>query len=114
MQPHMADDDDDYKVGPGRPPLHTRFLKGQSGNPGGRSHKKLHALLAACSASPPSAPISAGPTNTPTPRSTGSRGPKASAAEISPPGAEFARRREDTARIGLLGRTAAEIASLSS
>ena len=42
----MADDQDDYKVGPGRPPLHTRFRKGQSGNPGGRSKKKLHALLA--------------------------------------------------------------------
>jgi len=42
----MADDYDDYKVGPGRPPLHTRFRKGQSGNPGGRSQKKLHALLA--------------------------------------------------------------------
>ena len=42
----MADDYDDYKVGPGRPPLHTRFQKGQSGNPGGRSKKKLHALLA--------------------------------------------------------------------
>jgi hypothetical protein len=55
----MADDDDDYKVGPGRPPLHTRFPKGQSGNSGGRSKKKLHALLAACSASPLSAPISA-------------------------------------------------------
>jgi hypothetical protein len=33
-------------VGTGRPPLHTRFRKGQSGNPGGRSQKKLHALLA--------------------------------------------------------------------
>ena len=33
-------------MGPGRPPLHTRFRKGQSGNPGGRSQKKLHALLA--------------------------------------------------------------------
>ena len=42
----MADDQNDYKVGPGRPPLHTRFRKGQSGNPGGRSQKKLHALLA--------------------------------------------------------------------
>jgi fructose-1-phosphate kinase PfkB-like protein len=42
----MADDYDDYKVGPGRPPLHTRFQKGQSGNPGGRSQEKLHALLA--------------------------------------------------------------------
>jgi hypothetical protein len=39
----MADDYDDYKLGPGRPPLHTRFRKGQSGNPGGRSKKKLHA-----------------------------------------------------------------------
>jgi Family of unknown function (DUF5681) len=44
--PHMADDQHDYKVGPGRPPLHARFRKGQSGNPGGRSKKKLHALLA--------------------------------------------------------------------
>jgi hypothetical protein len=41
----MADDQHDYKVGPGRPPLHTRFQKGQSGNPGGRSQRKLHALL---------------------------------------------------------------------
>ena len=30
---------DDYKVGKGRPPKHTRFKKGQSGNPSGR--KKL-------------------------------------------------------------------------
>src|SRR5216683_5143995 len=43
---HMAHDAHDYKVGPGRPPLHTRFEKGQSGNPGGRSKKKLSALLA--------------------------------------------------------------------
>jgi Family of unknown function (DUF5681) len=42
----MADDHDDYKMGPGRPPLHTRFRNGQSGNPGGRSQKKLNALLA--------------------------------------------------------------------
>ena len=42
----MADDQHDYNVGPGLPPLHTRFRKGQSGNPGGRSQKKLHALLA--------------------------------------------------------------------
>ncbi len=42
----MADDEHDYKVGPGRPPLHTRFKKGQSGNPGGRSKKQLSALLA--------------------------------------------------------------------
>src|SRR5215471_3765699 len=42
---HMAHDEDDYKVGPGQPPLHTRFRKGQSGNPGGRSKKQLSALL---------------------------------------------------------------------
>ena len=42
----MADSDSGYKVGPGRPPLHTRFQKGQSGNPGGRSTKSLSALLA--------------------------------------------------------------------
>lgn len=29
-------DDAGYQVGPGRPPLHTRFQKGQSGNPTGR------------------------------------------------------------------------------
>src|SRR6266446_9228630 len=45
----MADSESEsgYKVGPGRPPLHTRFKKGQSGNPGGRSTKSLPALLAA-------------------------------------------------------------------
>jgi hypothetical protein len=42
----MTDGESDYKVGPGRPPLHTRFKKGQSGNPGGRSPKSLPALLA--------------------------------------------------------------------
>jgi hypothetical protein len=43
----MAEDERDYQVGPGRPPLHTRFKKGRSGNPGGRSKKSLPALLAA-------------------------------------------------------------------
>ena len=43
----MPNNDSDYQVGPGRPPLHTRFKKGQSGNPGGRSAKILPALLAA-------------------------------------------------------------------
>ena len=42
----MADSESDYKVGPGRPPLHTRFKKGQSRNPSGRSAKNLPALLA--------------------------------------------------------------------
>ena len=42
----MAEDEHDYKVGPSRPPLHTRFKKGQSGNPGGRRKKQLPALLA--------------------------------------------------------------------
>jgi hypothetical protein len=42
----MPDRESDYKVGPGGPPLHTRFKKGQSGNPGGRSLKSLPALLA--------------------------------------------------------------------
>jgi hypothetical protein len=44
----MPDGESDYKVGPGRPPLHTRFKKGQSGNPGGgrRSAESLPALLA--------------------------------------------------------------------
>jgi hypothetical protein len=42
----MADSESGYQVGPGRPPLHTRFQKGQSGNPGGRRTKSLPALLA--------------------------------------------------------------------
>jgi hypothetical protein len=42
----MADTASGYEVGPGRPPLHTRFKRGQSGNPGGRSTKSLPALLA--------------------------------------------------------------------
>ena len=42
----MPDDAQEHKVGPGRPPLHTRFRKGQSGNPGGRSKKNLPALMA--------------------------------------------------------------------
>jgi uncharacterized protein DUF5681 len=43
----MPDNASDYQLGPGRPPLHTRFKKGRSGNPGGRSAKTLPALLAA-------------------------------------------------------------------
>jgi len=36
-RPPISDDDArDYKVGYKRPPLHTRFKKGQSGNPRGR------------------------------------------------------------------------------
>ena len=31
------DDKHDYEVGYGKPPRHTRFVKGQSGNPRGRS-----------------------------------------------------------------------------
>jgi hypothetical protein len=43
----MSDTEGDYKVGPGKPPLHTRFKKGQSGNPRGRQPKDLPALLVA-------------------------------------------------------------------
>ncbi|MGG7645471.1 DUF5681 domain-containing protein [Rhodovulum sp. YNF3179] len=32
----MSDGDDEYKIGYGRPPKHTRFRKGQSGNRKGR------------------------------------------------------------------------------
>src|SRR5215467_13210038 len=39
--------DGEYRVGRGRPPLHTRFKKGQSGNPRGPRSKNLPALLVA-------------------------------------------------------------------
>ncbi len=47
----MTEEPPDYAVGYKKPPLHTRFQKGQSGNPeGGRRHrrhrmKRLRALL---------------------------------------------------------------------
>lgn len=46
----MADDgnpDDDYEVGYGKPPKHTRFKPGRSGNPRGRpkKSKNVDALL---------------------------------------------------------------------
>src|ERR1700757_2349996 len=34
--PMPPDDERDYEVGYGKPPPHTRFVKGQSGNPRGR------------------------------------------------------------------------------
>jgi len=37
----------DYAVGRGKPPVHTRFKKGQSGNPRGPRPKNLPALLVA-------------------------------------------------------------------
>ena len=33
----MTEDRNDYEVGYGRPPLHSRFKPGQSGNPSGRT-----------------------------------------------------------------------------
>jgi hypothetical protein len=38
----MADDDKGYTVGYGKPPRHTRFPKGQSGNPKGRPKGSLN------------------------------------------------------------------------
>lgn len=35
----MFDNNDDYRVGYGRPPKHTQFKKGQSGNPRGRPRR---------------------------------------------------------------------------
>jgi hypothetical protein len=48
----MNEDEPEYRVGYKKPPLHSRFRKGQSGNPtGGRRHRphdgRLVALLAA-------------------------------------------------------------------
>jgi hypothetical protein len=36
----MSETDSGYKVGPGEPPLHSRFEKGQSGNLRGAGEKK--------------------------------------------------------------------------
>ena len=42
----MTETKRDYEVGRGKPPIHTRFNKGQSGNPRGPRPKNLPALLA--------------------------------------------------------------------
>jgi Family of unknown function (DUF5681)/DNA methylase len=46
-RPMPSDDEGDYEVGYGKPPLHSRFKKGQSGNPRGRppGAKNLSTLL---------------------------------------------------------------------
>jgi hypothetical protein len=41
----MSENKRDYEVGRGKPPVHTRFKKGQSGNPRGPCPKNLPALL---------------------------------------------------------------------
>jgi Family of unknown function (DUF5681) len=43
----MHGQEKDYPIGYGKPPVETRFQKGQSGNPGGRRRgtKSLPALL---------------------------------------------------------------------
>jgi hypothetical protein len=42
-----AEGEDEYRVGRGKPPLHSRFQKGRSGNPAGPRRKDLPALLLA-------------------------------------------------------------------
>jgi len=41
----MSQNQRDYEVGRGKPPVHSRFTKGQSGNPRGPRPKNLPALL---------------------------------------------------------------------
>jgi uncharacterized protein DUF5681 len=40
----MKTENDDYEVGYGKPPVATRFKKGQCGNPGGKPKKVAPAL----------------------------------------------------------------------
>ena len=40
----MSTKDDDYEVGRGKPPAEFRFMKGQSGNPGGRPKRERSKL----------------------------------------------------------------------
>jgi len=40
MKTTAANEEDDYDVGYGKPPKHSRFKKGQSGNPKGRPKKR--------------------------------------------------------------------------
>lgn len=42
----MASDEQSYKVGYGKPPRHTRWQKGQSGNPKGRRKGSRHIRFA--------------------------------------------------------------------
>jgi hypothetical protein len=39
----MSTPEDSYEVGKGRPPRHTRYRKGQSGNPSGRKKRRTFA-----------------------------------------------------------------------
>src|ERR1700738_614513 len=41
-RPPMPDHNDDYEVGYARPPRHSRFVKGNSGNPRGRPRGAEH------------------------------------------------------------------------
>jgi hypothetical protein len=41
----MSDEEDDYKVGYGKPPLHTRFKPGECPNKKGRGKKNRRALV---------------------------------------------------------------------
>jgi Family of unknown function (DUF5681) len=47
MAADASGDEGEYRVGRGKPPLHTRFQKGRSGNPAGPRKKDLAALLLA-------------------------------------------------------------------
>jgi len=45
-EPPMSENKRDYEIGRGKPPVHSRFKQGQSGNPRGPRPKNLPALLA--------------------------------------------------------------------
>jgi hypothetical protein len=69
----MSETKREYAANYCKPPLHTRFKKGQSGNPRGRPKKNLPALLVAGSTSPYSSRLTESVARSPSARQSSPR-----------------------------------------